>query len=156
MFGLNPAGLIGIIVGAGAIFGTGYVAGHNNGFGSAMKEERRERTRAWVREVALWSMVADTNSSKGQLITDVEKWMAATGRARQQAMAAIQREKERTEEARVEAERKITELLNAAQSSDWAGTPVDPRIVCGMRGDADCGDDPGGGAAGDDDLAVRQ
>ncbi|MEL7231398.1 MAG: hypothetical protein AAGJ85_02685 [Pseudomonadota bacterium] len=132
------------------------MAGHNNGFASAMKEEKGERTRAWVREVALWSMVSDTNNSKALLIRDVEKWMAATGRARQQAMEAIRREKEKTAEAYAEAERKLTELLNAAQSSEWAGTPVDPIIICRMRGDADCGGDTAGGAAGDDDLGVRE
>lgn len=156
MLGLNPGALIGLVVGAGAVFGAGFMAGHNNGFASAMKEERGERTKAWVREVALWSLVSDTNGAKAQLIEDVERWMAATGKARQQALDAIRREKENTAKAKAEAERKITELLNAAQSSDWAGTPVDPRIVCGMRGDADCGNDSTGGAASDDDMAIRK
>lgn len=156
MLGLNTGALIGLAVGAAAIFGGGVMVGHTNGYGSAIKAERGERTKAWVRELALYSLVADTNKSKAALISDVETWMTLSGKAREQAMAAIRAEKKRADAAVSEAEARITELLNDVQSPDWAGTPVDPVIVCGLRGDPDCGDDPAGRTAGDDDQDIRQ
>jgi len=156
MLGLNPGALLGLALGASAIFGSGVMLGHNNGYASAMKEERSERTRGWVRELALWSLIADTNKSKAALIRDVENWMTLAGKARAEALKAIRAEKAKAQDAASQAEVRITELLNAVQSPDWAGTPVDPVIVCGMRGDTDCGDDTAGRTAGDDDLELRQ
>lgn len=152
--GLLARALPFLIVGAATAVPV-YFAAHNIGYASAMKEERGERTRAWVREVAWMSLVADTNQSKRELILDVERWMGATGKARQAAAQQIAAEKQRAEEAEAQAERRITELLNEIESSDWAGTPVDPRIVCRMRNSDDCGN-PGGGTHADDDMAVRE
>jgi hypothetical protein len=152
--GLLARALPFLIVGAVAAV-PAYMAGNNIGYASAMKEERSERTRAWVREVGWMSLVADTNQSKRELISDVEGWMKATGKARQIAANQIANEKQKAEQAEAQAERRITELLNEIESSDWAGTPVDPRIVCRMRNTDDCGN-TSRRANADDAMGVRE
>ena len=156
MLGLNP---IGIAIAAGALVtsaGAGFFAGHNNGYASAMKENRKEITRNWIRELSLWSLVNDTNVAKSDLLEDVDRWMAATGKARKRAEEAIRAEREKVRKAEAEANAAIQDLLYAAQSSQWAGQPVDPVFVCRMRGDADNCSDPARGSDSETDMGVRE
>lgn len=114
-----------------------WFAAHNIGYASAMKEERTARTRAWVREVAWMSVAADTNASKGEVIRQVDIVLTAKGKAQADAQKWLAAEKERVRADAEEFERRFTEMLNASQASDWAGTPVDPVFVCRMRGKSD-------------------
>jgi hypothetical protein len=116
------------VLGALAVSGIGYLAGQDRGSARVTKQYQQERI-VWLRrEVTLWSELASERATKRELIEEVEKIINATGRARQQMLAELDRTKAAASAAETRAQEAIRRLADVENS--WKSERVPDAIVC--------------------------
>lgn len=107
-------------------------AAHNNGYGSAMKEYRRQYDRWWTTELLLWQELGLSNQQSAEMAERFEVILQADDKARAEFRAVLRTYRKKAEDgqaAAAEALRRLNEI-----EDDWTAQPVSPDVVC-VRGD---------------------
>lgn len=108
--------------------GTAFMMGKDHGAARMMKQYHDSRM-VWLRrEVTLWNELGNERRTKRELIEEVEKIINATGRARQQMLAELDRTKARAVQAEEQARDAIRRLGDVEHT--WKDERVPDTVVC--------------------------